>query len=570
MAFRNPFRKKASEKKAAGGGQKTGNEDFVGKAYTLFEEFREAYKSEWARLEENERLYLGRHWEDMNDRGSREDDPKPVTPVINSTVENLQADLLDRYPQAVIRPENPADLVVADIVGALIKQNHDAMSYREEYAKLAHDLLVGGYCVQQTGYAPLANRNLGSAFIRYVDNHGIMVDPQVTDIQDGRAVFKFAPKPIKWLEQRYPDKEGKFQTDEYDMATDEDIQYDKTKSVLMLEYWWREFDTDENCWRVHMALIAGRQLLEDSREAKPEGYFSLGEYPFVLTPFLRRKTSALGYGIPDLFGTQQKYADKLDQIALKNAAMASHMKLMVTDGSGFDVDDLRDWSKEVHQGISLNGVDWFGTPPLPAYIVQEPSVIRQNIKEESGANDFSRGNTSSGVTAASAIAALQEASSKRSRMLVNLMHEGFKKAVRYEIEFEREYNTLPREVLMTVDGEQQVSTFESALMERETELGNKVPVEFMISIKVEQENRWSTMAQNELVLQMVQLGVIQPGQAVELMEFEGKELVLGKMRNNQQQSPEQQAEAQAGQEQAALEEVLAEMPLPEMEQVVPS
>ena len=150
------------------------------------------------------------------------------------------------------------------------------------------------------------------------------------------------------------------------------------------------------------------------------------------------------------------------------------------------------------------------------------------------------------------------------------MHEGFKKAVRYEIEFEREYNTLPREVLMTVDGEQQVSTFESALMERETELGNKVPVEFMISIKVEQENRWSTMAQNELVLQMVQMGVIQPGQAVELMEFEGKELVLGQMRNNQQQSPEQQAEEQAGQEQAALEEVLAEMPLPEMEQVVPS
>lgn len=570
MAFRNPFRKKSSEKKAAGGGQKAGNEDFVGKAYTLFEEFREAYKSEWARLEENERLYLGRHWEDMNDRGSREDDPKPVTPVINSTVENLQADLLDRYPQAVIRPENPADRVVADIVGALIKQNHDAMSYREEYAKLAHDLLVGGYCVQQTGYDPLAARNLGSAFIRYVDNHGIMVDPQVTDIQDGRAVFKFAPKPIKWLEQRYPDKEGKFQTDEYDMATDQDIQYDKTKSVLMLEYWWREFDTKESCWRVHMALIAGRQLLEDSRDAKPEGYFSLGEYPFVLTPYLRRKTSALGYGIPDLFGTQQKYADKLDQIALKNAAMASHMKLMVTDGSGFDVDDLRDWSKEVHQGISLNGVSWFETPPLPAYIVQEPSVIRQNIKEESGANDFSRGNTSSGVTAASAIAALQEASSKRSRALVNLMHEGFKKAVRYEIEFEREYNTLPREVLLTVDGEQQVSTFESALMERETELGNKVPVEFMISIKVEQENRWSTMAQNELVLQMVQLGVIQPGQAVELMEFEGKELVLGQMRNNKQPSPEQQAQEQAGQEQAALEGMLEQMPMPEMEQVVPS
>ena len=531
----------------------TQEEELVTNAYKLFEEFRAAYESEWSRLEENERMYLGKHWEDMG--GST--DIQPMTPVIQSTVENLKADLMDNFPEAVIQPESPLDREVAEVINALVRQNHDAMGYRKEYRSLAHDLLVGGYCVQEVGYDPKANRDLGGAFIRYVNSHNILIDPQVTDIQDGRAVFKIMPRTIAWLEQRYPEKQGKFQQDGYAMKEDEKLKFDKTKSVLMLEYWWREYRDDR--WQVHMALLAGRQLLEDSRTEKPDGYFSVGEYPFVVTTLYRRKNSALGYGVPDSFGRLQQYSDKLDQIALKNAAMSSHNKLLVTDASGFDAEDLADWAREVHRGENLSGVTWFPTPPLPAYIVQAPSLLRQSVKEESGANDFSRGNTASGVTAASAIAALQEMSSKRSRMIAQQMQEAFKDAVRYEIEFEREFNVLPREVLLTVDGEQKTATFESAMLSRRTANGNDVPIEFFISIKVQRENRWSVAAHNELILQMTQLGVLQPAQATELMVFEGKEELLGKTRQQQPDPMLEQAQA----EQVALDEELANLPQPE-------
>lgn len=542
--------------------EQTSGEPLVQKAYELFEEFKDAYASEWTRLNTNEHLYLGKHWDDMGDMNRNNGDPRPMTPAINSTVENLKADLMDNYPQATIRPETPEDQRVAEVVGALVRQNHDAMGYKRVYANISHDLLVGGYCVQEVGYDTGANRGIGSAFIRFVDQHNILFDPQCTNIQEGRAVFKISPRTIEWLEQRYPEKAGQFALDPYKLETDSQVTYDQTKSVLMLEYWWREYDAEAQQWRVHMALMAGRQLLEDSREAKPEGYFAVGEYPFVVTPLFRRKNSALGYGIPDLFGDMQKYSDKLDQIALKNAQMAAHNKLLVTEASGFDADDLRDWSKDVHRGESLGGITWFSTPSLPAYFVQAPALMRQNIKEESGANDFSRGSTSSGVTAASAIAALQEMSSKRSRMIVQQLHEAFRDCVRYEIEFEREYNILPREVLLTIDGQQEVATFESAIMERQTKLGNVVPIEFMISVKVERENRWSVTAHNELILQMVQLGVLQPGQAVELMEFEGKEMILGKTMQ-QGPSPEEMAMQQAMQEQQALDTAVAELPQPE-------
>ena len=535
-------------------------DEFVAKAYTLFEEFKSAYETEWSRLEQNDRYYLGQHWDDM--QSADPDLPKPMTPVINSTVENLKADLADNYPQAIIQPEAPEDQVVADIVGALIRQNHDSANYRREYMNYVHDILVGGYGVQEVGYDATANRNIGAAFIRYVNAHNILFDPQVTDLQLGRGVFKIMPQTLEYLNSRYPDHAGKFAADTFTLKEDNELTYDQTKSILMIEFWFKEWieEGDAGHWAVHMAQMAGRQLLADSRDEKPEGYFSMGEYPFVVTPLFRRKNSCLGYGIPDLFGDMQKYSDKLDQIVLKNAALSAHNKMLIGKGSGFDAWDLQDWSKDVHEGNDPGLVTWMQTPPLPNYIISEPGMMRQTIKEESGANDFSRGNTASGVTAASAIAALQEMSSKRSRMIAMAIWEDYKTCVRYEIEFEREFNVLPREVLLTVNGQQVTATFESAIMERQSALGNgEIPIEFMVSIKVERENRFTTTAHNELVLQMVQLGVLQPAQALELMVFEGKEQMLSRLAQ-QGPSPEEIAMMQAQEQQAALDQQIASLP----------
>lgn len=538
--------------------QQAGGEELVSKAYELFEEYRSAYSSEWSRLDTCERLYLGKHWEDVQNKAA--DDPEPVTPVFQSTIENICADLMDAFPEAIVQPETPEDRDVADIVGALIKQNHDQMGYRREYKLIGHDLLVNGYAVQEVGFDITANNGIGAAFIRYVDNRNVMFDPQCVDIQEGRAVFKFEPKTIEWLEQRYPDRKGEFGADEFQPKADAELRYDKDKSIFLIEYWWREYDTEAERYRVHMAKLAGRQLLEDSREAKPDGYFEMGIFPFLVTPLFRRKGSALGYGMADMFAKMQQYSDKLDQITFKNASMARRNKLLVSQSSGFDAADLQDWSKDVHVGQNLNGVTWFANPPLPNYVIQQSNNMRSYIKEESGSNDFSRGNAGSGITAASAIVALQEASSKRSRMAADQLHEAFKSAVRMEIEFEREFNELPREVLLMRDGQQQAVTFERALLERESALpdneGLKLPIEFMISIKIQKENRWSVMAHNELVLQMAQLGVLQPPQVLELMIFEGKEEILTKL--TQQPQPPSPEEEKMVMEQMAAEEAAAE------------
>jgi len=403
-------------------------------------------------------------------------------------------------------------------LSAVIGENHTRMGYAREYAKLTHDLLVGGYMVQEVGFDPDLNGGMGGAFLRQVDPRSIMFDPLCADIGDSRAVFKFAAHPRAWFAQRYPDKER-------DMDSDSLLSVSDGDSIMLIECWQREYDPETGSFAVHMKKMAGGVLLEDSRTAKPEGCYRHGQYPFVITSLYPRRGSCLGFGLVDMFENQQLYSDKLDQIVLKNALMASHNKLLVTGASGFDVDDLRDWSKEVHRGENLNGVTWFATAPLPGYILEYIRSMRNGIKEESGANDFSRGMASGGVTAASAIAALQEMSSKRSRMAARSIHDAFEEAVRQEIEIEREFCIFPR----SVRAKKGISTFVGKSLSKLTDLGNELPIEFVVSVKVQRENRFSVAAHNELMLTMLQAGMITPDVALEMMNFDGKEQVQGLM-----------------------------------------
>ena len=500
-------------------------------AQALFLEFRNAYAEEWRRLDACERLYRGEHWADVPQRDPNE--PRPVMPIIQSTVENLAADLLDREPEAVITPEVGAEARVAQVVEAVIRRNHDSAGYPIEYQKLVHDLLVGGYCVQEVGYDGSLNNNLGGAFIRQVDTRSLLFDPLCTDLQDSRAVFKLSRRSRDWLRAHYPKEAANIVSDSsavQDAPLDGILQGDTRDCLLLLEYWWREYDAETQMYAVHMALLCGGQVLCDSREQKPEGYFAHGMYPFVLTPLYVRKGSCLGFGVVDLFSASQQYADKLDQIVLKNAFMASHNKLLVTESAGFDTDDLKDWSKEVHRGESLSGITWFATPPLPAYLLSYIREMRENIKNESGASEAARGVYSANVTAASAITALQEASTKRTRMASAQLYEGFTKAVRMEIEVEREFNFFARPIALVVDGKREETVFDSALLCKEGYGGALLPVEFYVSVKASRQNRFAAAAQNELILQLVQIGALKATDAVELMHFDGKELVLEKIR----------------------------------------
>ena len=222
----------------------------------------------------------------------------------------------------------------------------------------------------------------------------------------------------------------------------------------------------------------------------------------------------------------QLYSDKLDQIVLKNAFLASHNKLMVTDASGFDPDDLKDWSKDVHVGESLNGIQWQSTPPLPSYILTYLLEMRAAIKTESGANDQARGQTSGGVTAASAINALQQMATKRSTMHSQGFHARFKQAYRMLLDVEREFAQSERKVVFMSHGKPTMMTVRPKDFAAIGDDGK--PIEYHIIIETSDQTQYSKIANNELALQLGQMfrDTIDPIAILYMMDFQDKDLVV--------------------------------------------
>lgn len=523
----------------------SGAEELIGAIQTLYDEYKAAYTAEWDRLADNEKMYQGKHWDSSDAKINNANEPQPVTPIIFSTVENVRSDMMDEMPEAVITPESSRDEIAGKVLTRVVAQNHEAFDYPLEFFKLTKDVLVGGYMIQEVGWDKTMHNGMGGVFIRQVSNRNIMFDPLVSDIQDGRAVFKVERLPTSWFKAHYPEYADSF-SGGTDLVPNDHFAFGNVESkeqsyMILLEVWIRTFDPENQRYAVHMLHIAGGQLLENSYIEKPEGYFYHGEYPFIVTPLYPIEGSSLGLGIVDMFKNPQLYADKLNQIILKNALMAGRTRLLVQNGSA-DIDLIKDFSQEILEVNNLGGISWFQDRPLPGYLMNYMMNMQQSIKEEAGSNDFSRGNTTGGVTAASAITALQEASSKRSRMESQVVYSGFKKAVRMELEVEREFEVQQRVVEITVNGQKQEEVVSESFFKNAMDGYDKLPVEFIVSVKPMRESRFTKLSQNELILQimaMYQKENIDPAILIEAMEFENKDLVLEKLRASMQQSKAQ-------------------------------
>lgn len=124
----------------------------IASLYDLFTEYMDAYSAEWERIERCERLYRGGHWDDVPKTDANE--PRPVTPIVYSTVENIRADLMDMTPEAIITADEPRFSGVAQALNAVIRENHARCGYESEYSRLIRDLLISGTMVQETGFDP--------------------------------------------------------------------------------------------------------------------------------------------------------------------------------------------------------------------------------------------------------------------------------------------------------------------------------------------------------------------------------------------------------------------------------
>ena len=167
------------------------------------------------------------------------------------------------------------------------------------------------------------------------------------------------------------------------------------------------------------------------------------------------------------------------------------------------------------------------------------------MRETSGNTETSTGNTSSGVTAASAIAALQEASGKGSRDSTLSAYRAYSEIVELCIELIRQFYNMPRKfrILGQYGTEQYVSYTNQGIqpqhqgMDFGQDMGMRLPL-FDIKVSAQKKNVYTKVTQNELALQFFQLGFFNPQMTdqalmcLDLMEFDGKDGVMQKVSQN--------------------------------------
>lgn len=526
-----------------------GKDALVGQAQALFSRFYQQTRTLRERFARNERIWEGRQWEQMAMSGP--DEPQPASPVLFSTCESLLADVMDYYPEPVLLGQEPGDTELAADLNEVVRYVMKRRNYRKTYRDKVRNALIKGTSVQEVFWDRSLYGGLGDVNIREWDVRNFFFDPRCEDIQQGRACFKTLKLPRAWFKMRYPELEPQMHRDAHlrlmpgEESTDEE-------EILLLEYWYKTLSAD-NQSHVHMAKIAGGILLEDSRKVCPDGLYAHGLYPFIVEPLFRLSTRPWGLGVMDIFGSLQLLADKLDQIILNNALLSGKLKLLVDKGADVDMEALTDYSREVVRAgrIDDSAVRWFSALPLNPVVYSHYNGKIQMIKEESGQNQLNRGEGLHNVTAASAIIALQEAGSKRSRLIVQQLYDGFEQIVHMVIELVAQFYTENRRFLVRGSGgDPRVVTFNASRLAGQGAGYGLMRRHFDFDVRIEAQRQTPVEAayRNELAMQLMQMsgGLITPEMAIEMMDFEGKERVLAQLRESMRQEREKDLSQEGG------------------------
>lgn len=463
-----------------------------------------------------------------------------VTPALFSVGESLTADLCAAYPEPVFLGRAPGDDALAGALSAMIRAQREHGNHRAEYRRMVKRLVRRGMAVMACAWDEELLAGRGDVALRELDFMRFYPDPLTENIQEGRACFVVTPRHISYFKERWPGQAARVAE-----GASEDGQ------VSLVEYWYRTFDRETNTRAVHLALIAGDALLRDTRAEAPNGVYAHGRYPFVMYRMHAVEGAPWGLGLCDLFGAMQDYIDVADHAAMKSMLMSATAKLLVREGAIRDAESVTDWRREVVE-VQGAGADirsalaWFQATPMSGLNIQQYESKIALLKDMSGQNAFARGEAGQGVTAATAILALQEAGSKVTFMLRDALFDAERELAVMQLELTRERYDASRfarlssaqtagGTVVAPDARLKADQWD-ALREQRWPDGSLAhpPMEFDITVKVQKASSFSTLQHNELVLQLAALAQkqgspIPPATVIGMMTFEGKEAFVAAM-----------------------------------------
>ena len=537
----------------------------------LANEIQKKYKQGKAHLEQriidNEQFWKLRHWEQMEKEGQGGNgaDPQPASGWLVNCILSKHADAMDCYPSPTVLPREPDDRQEARrlsrILPVILKKNQ----FKRTYSSAWWYKLKSGCAVYGVFWDGGKLNGLGDISVKRMDLLNLFWEPGITDIQQSAHFFSTELVDNERLLAQYPQLEGKLGKGGFTLSR---YLYDDTvdtsgKSLVVDWYYHTEaagrhilqyckyvgetvlYATENDTAQPTQLQPVGvntdgtplMERLPCGPSMAQRGWYDHGKYPFVFDVLFPEEGTPCGYGYVDLCKSPQKQIDLMNQAILKNTLANATPRFFIRSDGAVNESEYADWTRPfVHTNGNL-GSD--SIAPIHAGSLNSVYVAILNnkiaeMKETAGNRDVANGGTLSGVTAGTAIAALQESSGKLSRNMIDDGYEAFADVVTLCIELIRQFYQLPRQfrLLGAMGAEEFISYDGSGLQPRPmddgADISYRVP-EFDLEIGAEQESPYRTAEHNQLALQLFQMGFFRDEAAdqalrcLELMEFKNKD-----------------------------------------------
>lgn len=519
----------------------------VEKATQILQKYKEGKANLEKKIIENEQWYKLLHWECLRDE---KQDVQPTSAYLFNAIANKHADAMDNFPAPNILPREESDKHEAEMLTSIIPVILDQCEFEQVYNDVSLYKLKTGTGIYFIHWDGSKLNGLGDIDIKKVDILNLFWESGIQDIQKSRNFFHVELQDNDLLVQRYPELLNRLGTSTIAVSKyNYDDSVDTSNKSAVIDWYYKKENSDGKVVLHYCKYVNNIVLFatENEPEYAERGWYDHRQYPFVFDVLFPIEGTPCGFGYIDVGKDAQTYIDRGNQAILKNMLANAKPRFFITDG-GVNEDEFADTNIELVHVTGSTAKDCavpMQVNTLSGIYLEVLNGKIEELKETTGNRDISTGGTTSGVTAASAIAAMQEAGSKLSRDNNKASYRSFRKICLMVIELIRQFYDAPRQ--FRIIGENGVARFESysnkgiAAQHQGSELGidmgYRLPL-FDIEVTAQKQSPYSKLSQNELALQFYQAGFFNPQLAdqalacLDMMDFDRKHFVMQKIAQN--------------------------------------
>lgn len=405
---------------------------------------RKPYDEKWM---DYYKMFRGKQWKDARPSYRHSE-------CINLIFRAIQAEvpiLTDVLPKPEFIPQEPNDTELAKILNDVMSADWSYNNWAYVFTETLFDSHIYGTGFGKPGFDPDACNGVGSATLESGDPFYQYPDPAAVDVnKKSNYYIEAEPVDLDKLKQEYPDKKDYLKPDVLEMSrrdkqANDQVRYKSPTDNRSIVDGSRSFDLEGRNEALKITLYIkdtesveeevkqaddtslfvqklkypdGRKLVLVSGvlcEDKPMDEYLEKKFPFVrLTNYMLPREF---WGMSDVeqLESPQKIFNKLVSFQLDIMTLMGNPIWIVDNTSGIDTDNLINRPGlvvEKEKGSEARRESGLG---MDASVMQMIDRMKSWFDDVSGSTDASRGIKPEGVSAASAIEALQDAQQTRLR-----------------------------------------------------------------------------------------------------------------------------------------------------------